>query len=283
MVVVCAMVGMAVGVADPAAAPRQTPPVTIESVMTKATAYVETFVARFSNVVTEEYYKQAVRRSGGDGLRFPERREWRSDLLITEDKTLFGWIMLRDVFEVDGKPVRDREGRLTRLLTQPDPDARVQAMRIANESARYNIGPGARTTNTPEMSILFLQPSLQTHFTFTLGSRERSLGDRVWVVTFRERTRPTLVRGEKDTDMPASGRLWIDAETGQVARTELNLKPAAGEWSLTTDFKPDERLGIAVPVEMKEYFRYWATETTGTATYGRFRSFGVNVNERVGE
>src|SRR5688572_5727381 len=90
--------------------------VSLESVMAKATIYVATFVERFSNVVTEERYSQAVRGPGrgsggsgsssmpgaaGDPLIIPVRRELRSDLIIVRDATVFGWIMLRDVFEVD--------------------------------------------------------------------------------------------------------------------------------------------------------------------------------------
>ena len=266
-----------------AASPRQNAPDTLNALLAKGAAYVDLFVQRFSNVVTEEHYKQAVRRPGGDRIVFPERREFRSDIIIMEEKSAFGWIMLRDVFEVDGKPVRDREERLTRLLTQPASDARAQAVRISDESARFNIGPGLRTTNTPELSIHFLQASLQPRFTFSLGSRERSLGDRVWTVNFRERTKPTLVRGEKDADMPATGQLWIDVDSGRVEKTELTFKLPAGLWTLTTTFTPDERLGIAVPAEMKEYYQFWATETTGTATYGRFRTFGISVSEQIGK
>jgi hypothetical protein len=82
--------------------------------------------------------------------------------------------------------------------------------------------------------------------------------------------------------MPASGRFWIDRETGRVEKTELTFKLTAGTWVLTTTFRPDERLGIAVPVEMREYYQFWATETTGTATYGRFRTFGIAVDEHIG-
>lgn len=254
--------------------------VTIETVLARTTTYVAGFVERFSNVVTEERYSQAVRRPT-QGLQIPERRELRSDLIIIKDETAFGWIMLRDVFEVDGKPVRDRQERLTRLLAQSTPNARAQATRIANESARYNIGPGTRTTNTPELAILFLQPSLQRRFTFTLGFRERSMGERVWVVNYREHIRPTLVRGEKDDDLPASGRFWINVDTGQIAQSEVTFRPAAGRWTLTTVFQADERLGIAVPVEMREYYQLWATEISGTARYDRFRTFAVTAEDRV--
>jgi hypothetical protein len=270
--------------------------VTLETVMARATAYVAMFVDKFSNVVTEERYSQIVRGPGratgggstpssmpsapGGPLQFADRRVLRSDLIVIKDDTPFGWIVLRDVFEVDGKPVRGREERLTRLFAQPSVNARAQAIRIADESARYNIGPGIRTTNTPELSILFLQASLQPRFTFTLGSRERSMGERVWVVEYRERVRPTLVRGERDADLPASGRFWIDADTGRVVQTEINLRPTAARWTMTTIFQPDERLGIAVPAEMREYYQWWATEMTGTATYGRFRTFTVTTDER---
>jgi hypothetical protein len=271
--------------------------VTLETVMGRATAYVATFVERFSNVVAEERYAQTVRGPGqatagnlgsgstlgvaGGPLRTPDRRQLRSDIVVIKDETPFGWIVLRDVFEVDGKPVRDREERLTRLFMQPGIDGRMQAIRIANESARYNIGPGMRTTNTPELSVLFLQASLQPRFTFTLGSRERSMGQRVWTVEYRERTRPTLIRGEDNADLPASGRYWIDVDTGGVLKAEIGLRPPGGQWTLTTTFRPDEQLGIAVPVEMREYYVWWSTEITSTATYGRFRTFTVSTDERV--
>jgi hypothetical protein len=119
--------------------------VTLDSVMSRATAYVATFVEKFSNVVTEERYEQAVRRPGQVGA---DRRQLRSDLVVIKDETPFG-------------------------------------------------------------------------------------------------------------------------------------SPTAARWIVTTVFKPEERLGIAVPVEMREYDQWWATEVTGTATDGRFRTFNVTADERV--
>ena len=256
--------------------------VTVESVLAKATPYVAIFLERFSNVVTEERYSQAVRRPTAAGsLQFSDRRELRSDVIIIKDDTPSGWTMLRDVFEVNGKPVRDREERLTKLFEQQGADGRMQAKRIAEESARYNIGPGIRTTNTPELSLSFLQASLRPRFTFTLGARERSMGDAVWILNYREQARPTIVRGEEDNDLPAQGRFWIDADTGRVLQTEIVLRPTAGRGTQTTIYKAEGRLGIAVPVEMKEYLVIWATEMNATATYSRFRTFGVAIEEQL--
>jgi hypothetical protein len=274
--------------------------VTIETVLTRAASYVATFVERLSNVIAEEQYRQTVRRptrgSGGgntgSALQFgsapesfatSERRQIKSDLVLLKDTTPFGWTLLRDVFEVDGKPVHDREDRLARLFADSTNDGRAQAVRIADESARYNLGPGIRTTNTPELSILLLQASLQSRFEFSLGSPERSLGATARVIEFREQARPTLVRGEKGQDIPATGRFWLDVTTGQVLKSEVHLRLPVGRWTLTTTFKPDATLGIAPPAEMDEYYQIFATEVTGTATYGGFRRFGVDTSERVKE
>src|SRR4051794_32083916 len=50
-----------------------------------------------------------------------EVRHLRSDVLTIRDEAE-GWIGFRDVYEVDGRPVRDRTDRLTRLFIEPHPD-----------------------------------------------------------------------------------------------------------------------------------------------------------------
>jgi hypothetical protein len=266
---------------------------TLETVLARAAGFIATFVERFSHVVTEERYSQTLHRSGwsSSGPRatmspllgavigsqdLPERREFRSDLVFIRDASAFGWLVLRDVFEVDGKPVRDREERLTRLLAEPGADARAL-------SARFNIGPGMRTTNTPELTILFLQASLQPRFTFSRRALDRSKGPSTWIVEYLERARPTLVRGDEDQDLPASGRFWIDADSGIVTEAEMVLKPPAVTWTLSTVFRLDAALGTVVPVQMREHLLGGGTEMTATATYGAFRTFTVRTNERLGQ
>ena len=46
---------------------------------------------------------------------------------------------------MDGKPVRDRDERLTKLFLQPSADAWRQEADIAAASSRYNIGSVLRT------------------------------------------------------------------------------------------------------------------------------------------
>jgi hypothetical protein len=121
----------------------QTPEV--DAVLDKAGDYVATYERTFVGVVAEETYRQEVRGIGptDQGGFAPEargqRRDLKSDMLVRApagDR----WIQFRDVFEVDGKPVRDRAERLAKLFLQPSASAQQQVDDIAAASARYNIG-----------------------------------------------------------------------------------------------------------------------------------------------
>jgi hypothetical protein len=99
----------------------------------------------------------------------------------------------------------------------------------------------------------------------------------VWDLGFTEQTRPTVLRGRNDTDQPAAGHIWVEAETGRVVKTELTL----ANDSIVTLFRFDERFQINVPVEMTDRYRYQNYTVNGTATFGRFRRFNVSTDENV--
>src|SRR6185436_2996940 len=82
-----------------------------QELLDRATAYSLSFVDRFTNVVAEETYKQTTTRPKAS-------RVLRSDLALVRYPGATTWIMLRDVFEVDGRPVRDanQEQRIMRLF-----------------------------------------------------------------------------------------------------------------------------------------------------------------------
>jgi formylglycine-generating enzyme required for sulfatase activity len=205
-------------------------------------------------------------------------RELKSDFLLVKVGPA-DWLPFRDVFEVDGQAIRDRQDRLAKIFLQPTATALEQAKQIAVESARYNIGAMQRTINTPTLALVFLQLDTQARLRFTVGKRDAGVGANVWIVEYREESRPTLVRGIRDSDIPASGRFWIDAETGRVPKTELNLETAGVRARVTTSFRRDERFQIDVPFEMNEQYSLDRGQVSGTATYGRFRRFDVNSDE----
>lgn len=210
-------------------------------------------------------------------------RELTSDVVLIRVGPPLGWRVYRDVFEVNGKPVRDRDARLQKLFLEPASRASAQSVRIAEESARFNLNLGGieRTLNAPGIPVAFLQPELQSRFAFSLDRRED--GD-VWIIRYEESRRPTVFQHNGTIDNPSAGRLWIDVSTGEVVRTEQTVTPPRFAVIVTTTFKHDDRFGVAVPAEMREQIagrppgRY-ALE--GVARYANYRRFEITTDDRA--
>ena len=102
-------------------------------------------------------------------------RRLRSDLLIVAEAHV-GWVEFRDTFEVDERPVRDRDNRAADLFLKPNPNALQQAKRIAGESARFNLSPQRyafnRTLNVPLTALRFLRRPNQSRSTFQIDRRD---------------------------------------------------------------------------------------------------------------
>ncbi len=277
------------------AAPGVAQPVSLEVALARTAAYIDTFVERFGNVVSEERYQQeavpAIRAGqlGGRGAMASvpptQKRTLRSDFLLVKPDGSLDWFPFRDVYEVDGSVIRDREGRLAKLfLRTEEPVALDRARQIAQESSRYNIGDVIRTINNPVIALAFLERSYQQRFTFTMGKADPALGPTAWVLEYKETQRPTLIRGDGDSNLPTSGRTWIDLDTGRVLKTEFIIEAPSITARVTAVFTPDSRLGINVPAEMIEEYKPSAGgRISGKATYGRFRQFAVRTAEEMQE
>jgi hypothetical protein len=235
-----------------------------------ATRYVASFIRTLSNVVADERYTQNVTGAA--------RRNLRADFLLVRPNENERWLQFRDVIEVDGQRVESRASRLVDILTRQAAEDRARL--VFQESARYNIGP-LRTFNLPLFALGFLQPSERGRFTFDIDKRDRDAGENVWSVKMRERTGPTAISsGERD--VPAAGRLWIDANSGQVVRTELLVEIGSLRWTVTTSFTVHPDFPVLVPREMIEQCeRDRAVTFTGRAAYTQFRRFTVGTNEVV--
>ena len=183
-----AAVVLCLGAALTAGAVQQSEPVSLDVLLGRAVRYLDDFVRQFSNVVSEEQYVQnstAVLSSVGiPGSRGgvvavppipqPRYRRLKSDFLLVALPE--GWLGFRDVFEVDGVPVRDREERLTKLFLRPTGDTIAQAKEISDEGARYNIGSVWRTTNNPVFALALVEADVQPRVRFTLGRQDKKIG-----------------------------------------------------------------------------------------------------------
>jgi len=257
-----AAIALAAAVSLEAQAPAAT---NVSDVLAKARRYADTFVERFSNVVAEERYVQEMKPS-------KRRRELTSDFYLVALPGATSWTQLRDVFSVDGQPVRDRGERLSRLVMNDAGDWLARATALGQESARYNL-TDIGSFNLPLNAFALLQRSYQDRMTFVAGSLDSAVGSRARVVQFREKGAP-LFDGR-----PLRGRFWIDEATGAVLKTELMIGNTIFASQIVTSFMYDAPLDVWVPREMREQYPLSRGDLTGVATYGRFRRFGVTSQE----
>ena len=121
--------GLASGAVTPPAAAQSVqaaPPVTLDVALDRTATYIDSFIDHFGNVVSEERYQQeavpAIRMGqlGGRGsmasVPQTQKRTLRSDFLLVKPEGSADWFPFRDVYEVDGNAIRDREWRLAKLF-----------------------------------------------------------------------------------------------------------------------------------------------------------------------
>jgi hypothetical protein len=262
--------------------------ISLELLLGRGGWYVIDFLEKFSNVVSQETYiqdssvpMQSAMLLGrpGSGTR---NRVLKSDFLLVSVSSAQDWVPFRDVFEVDGQLIRDRDSRLAKLFLKPSENSIEQANRIQNESARYNLGNMRRTINNPVLGIVMLQSDFQQRFHYSLGKMDPKVGPGVWIIDYKEEARPSFIRGRSDLDLFAHGRLWIQAENGRLMKTEVLLDQPTLRARITTSFRFDSRFGIAVPYEMQEEYKFDnGIKVTAVATYDRFRRFDVSTEDTL--
>jgi hypothetical protein len=271
----------------------------LETVLAHAAAYVAEFQRQLSGIVAEESYTQDAATplmAAGSPFRreLDSHRELKSDLLLVRPVGTSQYVEFRDVFEVDGKPVRDRQERLTTLFLEGTSSATQQIEQIIGESARYNIGNIQRTINTPVFPLLFLDRIVQPKFRFKRGTdsppvmargrtQNFSVGTEVWVIDYQEVDRNTMIRTTGGHDLPSRGRFWIEPDTGRVLMSELIVGDSLVRAVVDVSYQSQALLGFLVPVEMRERYEGLTdgSHVEGTATYGRFRQFQVEVDEKI--
>ena len=287
----------------------------LRTVLERAGQYVGDFDRRLGGIVSEERYLQDVFASSDTSAitgnipgRDPTRggmprqhRELKSDLLLLRPLDTDRWVQFRDVFDVDGVLVHGRDDRLANLFLKPSDQAGVQLRRIAEESARYNIGNLERTINVPVLPLVFLDPDVQARFEFNRVLDAGGADDHPSVprdvpnvpafvvpqqameIEYKETGSSTLIRTTADRDLPARGRFWIEPGTGSVLMTEVILDDPWVHAAIHVSYRLDSSLGFLVPLEMREHYvvRASGVHIYGIATYSKFRRFQVNVDERI--
>jgi hypothetical protein len=265
---------------------------TLQTVLARAAVYVADYQKRLQGVVAEETYSQNVvtNAARARGRVNREGRQLKSDVLLVKLGDEERWLQFRDVFEVDRKPVRDRDQRLYKLFVEGKANARAMAETIQKESARYNIGPVMRTINIPMLAMLFLERGNQHYLIFTqqpAGNVKRfaavAVLEDIWSIEFKEVGEGTLIKGANNRDIHSEGRFWIEGSTGRVLRTELIAQDTDLRAYVDVDYRIDPAVNVLVPGAMREIYNVRASDARidGKATYSHFRQFTVSTTEKA--
>lgn len=247
--------------------------VSVESLLASAADSLDAYSREFSAVVSEEQYDQTATMGVSKDFR-----GLRSDVMLINGGDA-GWLSFRDVFEVDRKPVRDRDERLLLLFLHPSDGAIQQANKILNEGARFNLGRVNRTINVPTQALSYLRRENQPRSAFELRGEATVNGIRTRVLRFTEKALPRLIHTSNDA--PAKGQFWVDSVSGRVARTELVVDSDVHA-AITVTYTAQPKLGgLWVPTKMEEHYATGIERIDSFATYSNFRRFTVDVTTKI--
>jgi hypothetical protein len=274
----------AVGAVDapaPAPSPAAVAPPPRE-LLPRMRAYVEEYEKVLAGIVAEETYQQmfSQRTAAYPAPARLTRRELRSEIGFAWFPEPGTWFGVRDVLEVDGKVVPDRQARLEQLFVERRFPSDEQLARVAEASARFNIGPVRRNFNLPTMTLLVASPANAGRCSFELRGYDVIDGVRVAIVAFTETASPTLITREGH-DWRSRGLLWLEPDSGRIRRTDLQLSDRDMEVRMTTWFGLDERLNLMVPMRMREMYDYperLDAYVEATAEYTNVRRFRVQTS-----
>jgi len=242
----------------------QSPP-SAKDVVRRVEQYVASYGEKASIVVCTERYEQKALGSGSE-----ERiRTLVSDFALVYADAIHGWLGFRDVREVDGRRVSDREDRLARVLmgSQGRFD---EARRLSDESARFNIGSIERNFNVPTALLFFFVPENHDRFKFSARSVAK---DGTWEIAFRETSTPTLIRGTDGLSIRSAGTIWVQPDNGTVVRTRLDLDFVLGRSTLAHH----GRGFVDVVYQFVEAMRMWLPRTMDE----QFEASREGVRDRV--
>lgn len=241
--------------------------------------------------MTEERFEQRASNAGSP----PKVQVTRADFLLVRAPDRADWIPFRDVYEVNGREVRDHAVRLQKLLVETPATALEKAAAITAESSRYNIGTIVRTINLPTFPLMLLRADYRQRFEFRQRGVEVVNGRKVLRIAFLERSRPTIAKSIRGVDVPLDGSFWLDPDSSSVVKALVKTvetpepgqadhfsKVASGQTRMWVQvfYAYDERIGAAVPVDLRELgVAPDGAWVEGKASYTNYRRFQVNTTE----
>jgi hypothetical protein len=250
-------------------------------------AYLAVYEPELSTLVATEQMTQVIqgdpRPSTGGRLATPPpaiRKTLASEVAFVALPGEGGWLGVRVVRKVNGRPVKSEAAAFTELLQSGDP--LTVARRLLAASAEHNLGM-SRNSNLPNLPLELLHPRHRNHFTYEVSGTDRVGGEAVTKLVAREAKTPALIHGPNGEPLESRVTAWIDS-AGRLWRAEARSRYAEisgrqDEPVVRVDFRYDRTLDLLVPFEMRERFTTGTPGLMGTSTakYTDFRRFQTSA------
>lgn len=236
-----------VGIAFPSAQAAR-PDVSEKALTSAAVNYVAEYEKQFAFLIADEEYRQTLFDADG---RKSKTRLIKAELFLTYLPADGEWIAVRDVLEVDGEPIKDRED-LRALLAKREQIRLVR--QLTSRNSRYNLGRVERNFNEPTLPLLLLDAKRTPRIRFDRKRVTRENDVTLAVLAFEEREAPTLVATPNAGAVRAKGEFLLDAATGTIRRTLFQLTRPGIDVTLETIYAKDEKLKLWLPSVFTERY-----------------------------
>lgn len=262
--------------AQDAAAPSLTSSPNLETILSEAQKQTEVYRETFRNLLAEETktFEEFDKAGNRDAVTAV-----KSNFLVYQSgKDAKVTTELRNVVEVDGKPVSDSQKRSNEFLAELEKTNTLEKelKKIQSEGAKYD-----KTVEVYGLTLnegVVLASKIRPFFDFKMLGTETFQGSEVYLIEYRQTKKSpyNIVNGKdsvsnefgfnfrlavpgalKNNDIFLSGKLWIDAKTFQLRREEQLLTVQATEpldlLSTSAEYQPSD-YGIMVPKKIMVNF-----------------------------
>ncbi len=225
---------------------------TLEDVLARAAAYHSTYLQKVSGVVLDER-TQILDVTGG---------KTRGVIRVSADVVFVGLqgqvIAMRDPYAVDTQPLRPKGSRISALLGAPATptvrDWELAASYPAQGSVHFILDLQLKV-NEPTSALQFISAAIQPKMKYRLDGQKKMNDVPVVGVRFEEPTSQemTHVLGTR-SNARATGRFWIDPETGAIHQTELWVDSKWENAIVSVKYAPHKELGLLLPTQMNDTY-----------------------------
>jgi hypothetical protein len=274
--------------------------VPLETILENTAKQSENYRETFKNLLADEFktFEEFDKNNNSE-----KKTTVKSSFLVYQSgKKATSTAELRNVLEVNGKPIPDSQKRGEEFLAELDKQTTLESelKKLQKESSKFD-----KTWEVYGLTLnqaVTLKSVLRSAFDYRFLGTENFNGNEVYVIDYQQKAKsPRIVVNEKSSlgpdefsvsfsiDVPKElkntnlflrGKLWIDAKTFQIWREERDLiaRPEDPVILLSNVFEyQPSNFGILVPKTIKMTI-YNGKKEKGTNKFSSLRNFTMNFD-----